>query len=128
MTPSNPNEPTPRARAYAGRLARLAALVMLLGAVLRPQAATAQTAADSTVSLVWTAPGDDGSSGTATSYALRYRTTPIVGTDTLSWWNAATAVTGLPTPRLAGSVDSVRVRRWDSGPVLRQWGTSIRNG
>ena len=72
--------------------------------------AFAQTAADSTVALVWTATGDDGSTGTATTYALRYRTVGITGTDTTSWWNAATAVAGMPVPRAAGSTDSVRVR------------------
>jgi len=70
----------------------------------------AQTAADSSLVILWTAPGDDGTSGRATSYDLRYRSTPISGTDTLTWWNAATQVTGEPVPGVAASTDSVRVR------------------
>jgi len=87
----------------------LAALV-LLGASLAAPRAAAQTAADSSVTLLWTAPGDDGTIGTASRYDLRYRTVAITGTDTLSWWNAATPVSGLPTPHPAGSTDSMRVR------------------
>jgi len=62
------------------------------------------------VVLVWTAPGDDGNTGRATTYALRYRTSNVSGTDTTSWWSAATPVTGLPAPSNAGSTDSMRVR------------------
>jgi fibronectin type III domain protein len=72
--------------------------------------AEAQTAADSSVTLLWTAPGDDGTTGTASSYDVRYRTTTIVGTDTLTWWNGAARVTNLPTPRPSGSTDSITVR------------------
>lgn len=81
----------------------------LLGA-LRPAAAHAQTAADSTVLLNWTAPGDDGTVGRATTYDLRYRTVAIAGTDTTTWWNSATQVTGEPAPGVSGSTDSMRVR------------------
>lgn len=85
-----------------------ASLLLAVGLVAPP--AAAQTAADSTVTLLWTAPGDDGDVGTASQYDLRYRTTPISGTDTLTWWNGATPVTGLPTPHPAGSTDSMVVR------------------
>ena len=83
--------------------------LFLLGA-LKPAAARAQTSADSTVLLQWTAPGDDGTVGSAAQYDIRYRTVAISGTDTLTWWNAATMVTGEPAPRTAGSTDSMRVR------------------
>ena len=82
------------------------ALLSLLGS--RP--AQAQTSADSSVVLQWTAPGDDGTIGRATSYDLRYRTTAISGTDTLTWWNGATQVSGEPIPGNAGATDSMRVR------------------
>ena len=95
-----------RARSHPARFV----LPTVVLALLIAGSAAAQTAADSALTVVWTAPGDDGSTGTATTYDLRYRTTPVVGTDTLSWWNAATKVTGLPAPHLAGSTDSVRVR------------------
>jgi len=86
----------------------LAGLVLL--GVMKPPAARAQTSADSSVVLQWTAPGDDGNTGQAATYDLRYRTVTVSGTDTTSWWNAATPVTGEPIPRTAGSVDSMRVR------------------
>ena len=87
------------------------ALLLLLAAVALfcPCASLAQTAADSSATLAWTAPGDDGNSGTATYYDLRYRTVGIAGTDTASWWGAATRVTGMPVPRAPGSTDTVRV-------------------
>ena len=49
----------------------------LLIGLLMPLAARAQTAVDSTVVLSWTATGDDGFTGTATSYACRYRTVSV---------------------------------------------------
>jgi hypothetical protein len=88
----------------------LVALLAVTGSLFATQAAWAQTSADSTITLLWTATGDDGTTGTAARYDLRYRTVGITGTDTTSWWNAATPVTGLPTPRPAGSTDSVRVK------------------
>jgi hypothetical protein len=88
----------------------LAALLAMLGLLVHPHPAAAQTSADSTITLHWTASGDDGAVGTATSYDLRYRTAAISGTDTLSWWNAATRVTGLPAPSASGVADSMRVR------------------
>lgn len=44
--------------------------------------------------LTWTAPGDDGSVGTATAYDLRYSTSPI--TDEAGWLSA-TSVPSTPT-------------------------------
>ena len=84
-------------------------LAFVAAASLFASPVLAQTAADSTASLRWTAPGDDGNIGIAARYDLRYRTTPISGVDTLSWWNAATLASGLPTPSPAGSTDSVKV-------------------
>lgn len=66
----------------------------------------AQTVA---VTYVWTAPGDDGVAGRAAQYDLRYSTNPIVGADTLGWWNAATQAPGEPLPSVGGATDSVRV-------------------
>jgi hypothetical protein len=89
-------------------VAAFVAGLLLLG-MLKPPAAGAQTPADSSVVLHWTAPGDDGNTGQATTYDLRYRTSAITGTDTTSWWNAATQVTGEPAPGTAGASDSMRV-------------------
>ncbi|HSA99886.1 MAG TPA: choice-of-anchor Q domain-containing protein, partial [Anaerolineales bacterium] len=57
--------------------------------------------------LNWTAPGDDGSTGTASSYLVRYSTTAI---DSADAWNTATPVTtGIPIPAAAGSPESMSV-------------------
>jgi hypothetical protein len=89
-------------------IAAFVAGLVLLG-MLKPPTASAQTPADSTVVLHWTAPGDDGNTGQAATYDLRYRTVAITGTDTTSWWNAATQVSGEPAPGSAGANDSMRV-------------------
>jgi|GEM_PF-3256780 len=66
-------------------------------------AATAPTT--STITLTWTAPGDDGSSGTASQYDIRYSTSTI----TSSNWSAASQAYGEPTPKSAGSSESFTV-------------------
>jgi len=87
-------------------------LLVLLAAValLCPSASQAQTAADSSVTLLWTATGDDGNVGTASYYDIRYQTAGIASADTATWWSAATRVLPVPTPRPPGSTDSVLVR------------------
>jgi hypothetical protein len=94
------------ARIRLGLAIAAVALVTLIGA---PRA-LAQTAADSTVTITWTAPGDDGTTGRATSYDIRYRTTAISAADTVTWWNGATQLTGEPTPSTPGTRDSMVVR------------------
>ena len=47
--------------------------------------------------LTWTAPGDDGNTGTATSYDVRFGNN----------WNSATQVAGEPTPSVAGTAESM---------------------
>ena len=59
--------------------------------------------------LTWTATGDDGNSGTAKTCYLRYSTSPILYDDGDATWNAATAVTGLPAPKAAGSAETFTV-------------------
>src|SRR5258706_602886 len=78
--------------------------LLLLG-MLRPAGAHAQTAADSTVVLHWTAPGDDGTTGPATSYDVRYSTTAI----TSSNWSTATQASGEPTPGAAGTIQNFTI-------------------
>lgn len=58
-----------------------------------------QTSAD----LSWTAPGDNGTTGQAASYDVRYSTTPLSALT----WNTATMVTGEPTPLMAGQSQSM---------------------
>ncbi|MBI2931274.1 MAG: DVUA0089 family protein, partial [Planctomycetes bacterium] len=60
----------------------------------------------SSADLQWTAPGDDGATGTATTYDVRYSTTPIT---TDAEFTAATAATGEPAPAVAGSVETMTV-------------------
>lgn len=52
-----------------------------------------------TISISWTAPGDDGSTGTASEYDIRYSTQPITELN----WNLATQVTGENNPQIAGN-------------------------
>jgi hypothetical protein len=91
----------------AGGLAGLAFLALL---VIAAPPAQGQVNPDSSVVLQWTAPGDDGTSGRASVYDIRYRTTAITGTDTTTWWNGATQVNGEPSPNNPGQIDSMRVR------------------
>jgi hypothetical protein len=101
---------TARPRARSGRRFALAIAIAAVMSVLVTAPASAQSSADSTIVLHWTAPGDDGNVGRATTYALRYRTVYVTGADTMSWWNAAVPVNGLPSPSTAGATDSMRVR------------------
>ncbi|MDI6793802.1 MAG: hypothetical protein QME81_13215 [bacterium] len=61
--------------------------------------------------LIWTAPGDDGNSGTAAAYDIRYSTSAITGAN----WTSATRVTGEPVPQAAGMVQSLTVGGLASG-------------
>ena len=64
------------------------------------------TVTSSSVVLSWTAPGDDASTGTATTYDVRYSTSPIItGGD----WDAAAPASGEPSPQIAGSSESFTV-------------------
>jgi hypothetical protein len=67
---------------------------------------TASTGGSSgTVDLSWIAPGDDGTTGTAAAYTVRYNNVPITEDN----WGTSTEVTGEPTPQIAGSVESMTV-------------------
>ncbi len=68
----------------------------------------------SSITLQWTAPGDDGREGTADRYLLRYRTsTPQHRTDaaikTREDFERANSVSSVPTPDSAGTPQSVTV-------------------
>jgi len=58
------------------------------------------------VTLTWTAPGDDSTVGTATTYDIRYRETPFI--DSLSWLSAQVWATP-PIPDTAGSLQTVTI-------------------
>ncbi len=55
--------------------------------------------------LSWTATGDDIFSGQATVYDVRYSLSMITDAN----WANATKVTGLPTPKVSGSVETIPV-------------------
>lgn len=58
------------------------------------------------VDLAWTAPGDDATTGTATSYDVRYSTSDITSDGQFS---AATEATGEPSPSIAGTNETMTV-------------------
>ncbi len=66
---------------------------------------------DNSVTLGWTAPGDDGTTGQAAQYEVRYSTSPITATN----WAAATLVADVPTPKAPGSPETLTVASLQSG-------------
>jgi len=58
-----------------------------------------------TIDLSWTAPGDDGSAGTAASYDIRYAQSNITNAN----WPSATLINGEPTPLAAGALQTLTV-------------------
>lgn len=62
----------------------------------------AAAASPNSITLTWTAPGDDGASGQASQYDIRYSTSTINDLN----WNSATQVADEPTPQVAGSIES----------------------
>lgn len=86
--------------------------IAALAAFLLPSAALGDS-----ITLTWTAPGDDGNSGRASAYELRYSDQPITGQDTTSWWNAATSAGSVPAPQSAGGRESFTVTGLQTGGV-----------
>jgi len=66
---------------------------------------------DGEIDLSWTAPGDDGNTGTAASYNLRYADSPI----TESNWDQAATAAGVPAPQPAGASEQFTVTGLTSG-------------
>ncbi len=79
------------------------ALGGLFAALFGVAFATSATAASLT--LVFTAPGDDGVMGRAKQYDVRYSTSPI----TVDNFALCTRVTGLAQPQPAGARESIRI-------------------
>jgi hypothetical protein len=63
------------------------------------------------VDLTWSAPGDDGATGTAFRYDVRYAASPITDDN----WVSAMQVTGLPAPEPVGSAESFTARGVPAG-------------
>ena len=66
-----------------------------------------------TITLAWTAPGADGKSGQASSYDFRMSAAPL----TAGGFDAATPITGLPAPALAGTRETFAVTGLDPNQV-----------
>jgi hypothetical protein len=60
----------------------------------------------SSVTLTWTAPGDDGMKGTASQYDIRYSIREIAGD---AEFNSSARALGLPSPGAAGTIDTLVV-------------------
>ena len=70
------------------------------------------------VTLVWTAPGDDGDVGRAARYDIRRAAAPITATG----WDSATTVAAPPVPKLAGEQERLTL----SGLPLGTWHFAVR--
>lgn len=75
---------------------------VFVGVPATPQSAMSSATA---VTLTWTAPGDDANIGQASSYDLRYSTSPL----TANTFAQGTAVAGVPSPQPAGSMETFTV-------------------
>lgn len=76
--------------------------------IIAPATITDLSTSDPTtnsIKLTWTAPGDDGNTGTASQYDIRYSTSTITEAN----WNSATQCNGEPTPKVATSSESFTV-------------------
>ncbi|MGE5416996.1 MAG: putative Ig domain-containing protein [Acidobacteriota bacterium] len=72
---------------------------------------SAGNASKNNVVLNWTAPGNDGSVGTASNYDIRYSNSPITETN----WAQATQGTGEPVPQVAGTSQSMTIAGLTAG-------------
>ncbi|MCF7912506.1 MAG: fibronectin type III domain-containing protein [Candidatus Cloacimonetes bacterium] len=72
-----------------------------------------QSSYNNRITINWTAPGDDGNTGTCDSYEIRYRTSPI----TLNNWDSSSSFNSPPDPGSAGSNESCVVTGLSSGTV-----------
>lgn len=98
----------PAAYPWSARAIYIPAIIVMAVVALAPAVQAGLLTGDSTansISLHWTAPGDDGGSGTASMYDLRYSTSNI----TASNWDSAMQVAGEPAPHVAGTLESLTV-------------------
>ncbi|MGH7450912.1 MAG: S8 family serine peptidase, partial [bacterium] len=93
-----------------GRLNVFNALILAEPDSIAPAAVTDLATVDpksNFITLAWTASGDDGDSGKAATYDIRYSTSPINSAN----FAAATKVSGAPAPKPAGDPESFAVSR-----------------
>ena len=72
------------------------------------------------MTLTWTATGDDDSAGTASNYEIRYSTSAI----TESNWSSASIVNAPPAPQVSGSSESFTVTGLNKG-VIYYFGVKV---
>ncbi|MDD5258541.1 MAG: DUF5123 domain-containing protein, partial [bacterium] len=65
------------------------------------------------VILTWTAPGDDGNSGNAATYSIKYSTSAITDDN----WDQANSLTDTPIPQTAGTREVFTVRNLPSKTI-----------
>jgi hypothetical protein len=95
--------------------ASTALLLALL--LLAPAPSRAQLDPHNSLTLQWTASGDDGLVGQVSAYHLYFSTTPV-GADTTAWWNSVPSgqrITLLPPLASAGQPDSTHVTGLTAG-------------
>jgi hypothetical protein len=92
-------------RSRRSHLARITLLAALFASFI---ASTPDISAAAGARLFWTTPGDNGGQVRIAAYDLRISASPILGIDTLTWWNAAFKIdmTG-KVPRMPGLTDSI---------------------
>ncbi len=73
----------------------------------------APSASANSITLTWTAPGDDGNAGRASQYDLRYSTAPITDAN----WNSAVQAIGEPSPQTAGATETFTVTGLTTGTL-----------
>ena len=74
---------------------------------------------DVIVPIKFTAPGDDAYIGTATEYVLKYSNQPITDAN----WNDAIRIDGVPSPSIAGTLESFNVTISAESEVMIYFGT-----
>lgn len=78
---------------------------------------------DFTVTLYWTAPGDNGNTGTASEYDLRYS----LQTLTEANWASSPRI-DIPVPQIAGTNEQVTVTILTESEVEVFWGIKTSDG
>ncbi len=72
-----------------------------------------QSVYNNRITINWTAPGDDGNTGTCSAYEIRYRSIPITAAN----WNTSTLFNSPPTPAPAGTNQTCQVTGLSAGQV-----------
>lgn len=104
---------TQNSNGWKSRRAKIILWAMLALFLLCGQVVMGAEITRTTVTLSWTAPGDDSESGTATEYDLRYSESPITAQN----WDLAQQADGEPQPQLAGSLERFTVTGLQPGTL-----------